>query len=441
MKKSLFTIILSVFFTYSFAQGETWSLERCMQYAIANSPSAKRQQYSNDNYKQDYINAIANMLPSISGSVSATPNFGRSINDDNVYVNNSSFNNAYSLSASMPIFNGFATINAVRSSKIGRLLGKEYQQQVYDDISLSVMERYFNVILYMGLVTIAEEQLQESGQNLFKARELEKLGLRSSADVAQVEAQVATNDANLINQQNNLTNAWTLLKNVMNYPLEDSLRIDTAINMIDDVPQESASEVFVTARTLHPSIRIADYQLRQSKLNYAMSRGRLLPSVSLSAEYHTNYYSDKQSTPAPFSYQFRNKRGGYISATLSIPIFNGLARRTNVNRNLNNLRITEQNNAETLRALQSSIKQAVDRCNGLAKEYLQAAKQVSATTLAHRAVQRKYDEGLLSSLELQTSATQVQQAKSYLLDVKLQYVIQYRLIRYYQGIPLIEQVH
>ena len=76
-----------------------------MQYAIANSPSAKRQQYSNDNYKQDYINAIANMLPSISGSVSATPNFCRSINDDNVYVNNSSFNNAYSLSASMPIFN------------------------------------------------------------------------------------------------------------------------------------------------------------------------------------------------------------------------------------------------------------------------------------------------------------------------------------------------
>ncbi len=84
---------------------------------------------------------------------------------------------------------------------------------------------------------------------------------------------------------------------------------------------------------------------------------------------------------------------------------------------------------------------SVGRCNGLAKEYLQAAKQVSATTLAHRAVQRKYDEGLLSSLELQTSATQVQQAKSYLLDVKLQYVIQYRLIRYYQGIPLIEQVH
>ncbi len=75
----------------------------------------------------------------------------------------------------MPIFNGFATINAVRSSKNGRLLGKEYQQQVHDDISLSVMERYFNVILYMGLVTIAEEQLQESGQNLFKARELEKL--------------------------------------------------------------------------------------------------------------------------------------------------------------------------------------------------------------------------------------------------------------------------
>ena len=77
----------------------------------------------------------------------------------------------------------------------------------------------------------------------------------------------------------------------------------------------------------------------------------------------------------------------------------------------------------------------------MAKEYDQADKQVEANTLAHKAIQRKYDEGLLSAIELQTSANRLQEARSNLLRIKLDYIINYRLIRYYQGVPLIDQIH
>ena len=103
--------------------------------------------------------------------------------------------------------------------------------------------------------------------------------------------------------------------------------------------------------------------------------------------------------------------------------------------------ITELDNELTMQQLQTEIKQVVDNCRGLSKEYDQADKQVEANTLAHKAIQRKYDEGLLSAIELQTSANRLQEARSNLLKIKLDYIINYRLIRYYQGVPLIDQIH
>lgn len=444
MKKLIFAIILSIFFTecLSAQEQKVWTLEECMQYAIQNSPRTKRQQYYNDNDRQNYISSVANMLPSISGGVGGYANFGRSPDPaTNGYSNTSNFTNNYSVSASLPVFNGFTLINSLRSSKIALLLGKEAQQQVFDDISLSVMQCYFNVIYCIGSVAISQEKLQASQQNCYKISEFEKLGLRSSADVAQVEAQVATDDAGLINQQNSLTLAWTRLKNIMNYPLEDSLMIDTQISMIDDIPQESAGDLFAGAKQILPQAKIAQLELQRSKLSYAISKGYLYPSIYLSGGYSTRYYTPSSpDLPSSFRELFKNNRNTSISISLNIPIFNGLSRRTNVNRSQNNVHIQEENYQENLRQIQTQIKQAVDECQGLAKEYLQANKQVSATELAHKAVQRKFDEGLLSSIELQTSANQLQQARASMLNIKLNYIIQYRLIHYYKGIPLIEQV-
>lgn len=419
-----------------------WSLEQCMQYAIDNAPQIKQQQLYNANARQNYIASVANLLPSISGSVGTNSSFGRSIDpESNSYTNTSTFNNTYSISGSMVVFNGFRLVNSLKISKIGRLLGKEQLQLAHDQISLSVMQNYFNVVFYMGYVQIAQEKLQESRQNLFRAQELEKLGLRSSSDVALVEAQVATDDAAVINSQNALTSAWNQLKNVMNYPLEDSLPIDTRIEMIEDIPTEGAQELFVDAQRFHPTARMTELRLKQSRLEHAVSKGALFPSISVSGGYTTNYYNTNLTNYMTFGNQIKNNGGEYIAVSMQIPLFNKLSYRTAKNRTRNNIAITELDNELTMQQLQTEIKQVIDNCRGLAKEYDQADKQVEANTLAHKAIQRKYDEGLLSAIELQTSANRLQEARSNLLRIKLDYIINYRMIRYYQGVPLIDQIH
>jgi outer membrane protein len=53
--------------------------------------------------------------------------------------------------------------------------------------------------------------------------------------------------------------------------------------------------------------------------------------------------------------------------------------------------------------------------------------------MAHKANQRKYEEGLLSVLELQTSSNQALAAKAERLNSALTYLIKKRIVGYYQG--------
>lgn len=443
MKRLFLLSVLSILLTTAAgAQDKVWSLEECMHYAVENSPSIKKQEYANANYRQDYISAIANMLPSVSGGVGTGNSYGRSLNPQtNIYEDDSrSFSNSYSISAGLTLFNGFNLINQLRVSKINRLKGKDELQKVTDDISLRVMQNYFDVVYNSGAVRMLADKLEESRLTLRMLKEKEELGLSSSADVAQAEAQLATDDTNLTRQQNMLTNSRVNLKNAMNYPLDKSLPVDTLIRIVPLGNEETPEQLFAFARDNNSSARISSRSLRVSELNYSMSKGRLYPSISFGAGYNTYYNMINGVAVNPFSKQFSGNMGKSFSFSMSIPIFNGLSRRTSVNRSRNYLRIAEQDNAETMRQLQSDIQQAVDDCEGLAKEFMQATKQLNATTLAHRANQRKFEEGLLSQLELQTSANNLLQSRSRLLDVRLRYIIKCRLIDYYKGIPYLEQV-
>ena len=133
-------LIFTILFTPLAAQEGVWSLEQCMQYAIDNAPQIKQQQLYNANARQNYIASVANLLPSIGGSVGTNSSFGRSIDpESNSYTNTSTFNNTYSISGSMVVFNGFRLVNSLKISKIGRLLGKEQLQLAHDQIKTTSM--------------------------------------------------------------------------------------------------------------------------------------------------------------------------------------------------------------------------------------------------------------------------------------------------------------
>lgn len=416
------------------------SLEECMRYAVEHSPAVRRQDYTNRNYRQDYIESVAALVPSVSGTVGASTSFGRSVDPEtNTYTDVSNFDNSYSVSAQMPLFAGLTGINTVRAARVMRLQGVEELQLARDQIALKTMEAYFDVVYYTESVRLAREQLETSTAELEKCRKLFELGLKSAADVAEVESQQASDDYLVTQQENNLALAEIALAEAMNYPADRPLRVDTEVAIETPAGVAPFREVLDNALENNPKAVAAQYDVRHSKLQFSVAKGNLYPSLYVGGGYSTNFFMnlDDRSLYASFPNQFRDNRGFYVSAQLNIPIFGGLSRRTARNRARNNWYIARQNRTETLRTLQSEVAQAYQQMLGYGKEFVQASKKSDAARLAYEAVAGKYERGMVSALDLQTAADKLLEARSERLRARLQYIIKVRLVAYYNGEPLI----
>lgn len=442
MKKIIVTSILSFgLATVAMAQEKLWTMDECMRFAVENSPKVKKQAYTSDSYKAELNSAVASFFPSMSASVGAQYSFGRSIDPEtNVYNNTSTFNNAYGLNVSIPVFNGGQLINQWRMAKANRQMGMNDIQKEKDDLAINTMTAFMDVVYYQGTVKLAAEQLEENSRILYRTQRQEELGLKGKADVAQIEATVAANDYNLTHQQNLLNTAILTLKQHMNYPSDMELDIDTMLlDKTYATMMESVEEIYDYASDNNPTALQAKLQLKSYKMQYLMAKGRMLPSISFSAGVSTNYFENlKSENPiVGFGDQFKNNRGEYISFNLSFPLFDGLNRITNLRKARNNMRIAREQETEVLRQLQTAIEQAILDREGYAKETIQMEKKAQADAIAYQVTLRKFEEGLMSPIDLQTSANTLLLSKADLLQRKLMYLMKCRLVDYYKGKPLI----
>jgi outer membrane protein len=423
------------------AQDSLWTMEECMRYAVENSTEVKKRMYENDTYRAEYNAAAVAFFPSLSAGVSAQYNFGRAIDPEtNTYVNTTTFNNYYGLSASLPVFNGGQTVNQFRLAKSNRQAGMNELQKVRDDLALNTLEAFVNAVYYRGMVRFAKEKLEESNRTLYKACRQEELGMKGRADVAQVEAQVAGDDYNLTHLQNAYNTALLKLKEYMNYPYDRELQPDTAIFGNEYlIRNESVTDIYAYARETNPTALQAAYQLKASRLSHLVQKGTLWPALSFSAGVNTSFYDNLKSETAPASFrsQFGNNRGEYVSLNLNIPLFNRLTRVREIRRAGNNVRIAEEQRTEVLRQLQTAIEQTVLERDGYAKESIQMEKKLASDRIAYRITARKFEEGLMSPIDLQTSANTLIESKAGLLRGQLMYLLKCKQVDYYKGEPLV----
>lgn len=440
MKKTVLTIIVSILFTPLYSQ--RLSLEECMAYAVEHSTSVGQRANSLASAREDYISAVAEVFPSVSANTGGSVNFGRSVDPEtNTYTTVSTFSNSYGVSAGLTLFSGLATINGIRAAKVARAMGVENLQLARDEAAMNAMAAYFDVVYYTGAVKIAEDALAASRLNMTKASKNLELGLVSAADVAEIEAQVAADDVSLTEQQNNLSLAEIRLREVMNYPQDEPLEIDTDVRIDSELTGASFAEVLDYALANNPRMRSAELNSRYSKINYSIAKGRYYPSISAGGGYSTSFYTnlDNAAAYASWWHQIKQNRGSYVSVSMSIPIFSGLGRRTSKHRarySMNNAVLQEE---ATRRAVESEVAQTYSQMQGYGKQYVQGQKKVKATELAYNGMSQKFAKGLVSAIELQTAANNLQQARSEMLRSRLQYIIKCRMVDYYNGIPLLEK--
>ena len=197
---------------------------------------------------------------------------------------------------------------------------------------------------------------------------------------------------------------------------------------------ETVPAIYETARVVNPKALSAESALKVQQMNKRVAMGGFSPVISMDAGISSGFARYLNGSDyEPFWDQLKNKRGSYVGFTLSVPLFTGFSKTTNYKRSKAQVIIAESELQETLRTLYSEIEQSVADMNGQADAYQQAVKQREAMEAAHEANQRKYEEGLISPLELHTSANRVVEAKAEELNAELQYRLKERLVRYYNG--------
>ena len=444
MKQLIFTVLVSNFLTLvciTNAQAQRLTLDECMRYAVENSVAVGKQNLALDDRKANHAEAVASLFPSINGSVGGAVNFGRGIDPaTNSYTNVTTFSNSYGISGSLTLFDGLQSINTMRAAKVARNMGATEVEIARDEVAMQTMSAYMDVVYYTEAVKIAREQLEASRKTLELVRRQESLGTKSAADVAEIESQEANYDYLLTTEENNLALAYIRLREVMNYPLGEKLEIVTDINL-EALPTATSEQALLDyALENNPRIAASRFATEQSRINLAKAKGAYSPSLYLYGGYNTSYYIDfdNKALYDPFGTQFRNNRGGYVQVALSIPIFNGLSARSSKRRAQNTYRSAQLEEIAVQRAVESEVSQAWQEMQGFGKQYVQGEKKVSASQLAYDGAAKKFENGLISALDLQTAANTLLQAKSDKLRARLQYIIKTRMVDYYNGIPLIK---
>lgn len=420
-------------------------LKACMRYAVEHSTKVRIQEANNRDAQIDRRDAILNAFtPEVSGSTSAYYNFGRSIDPEtNTYSLVTSFHNGYGLSGGIMLFNGFQAVNNLTITKTAQQMGLTKAQQVEDQVCLATMEAYCNVLYYTELEKALKGQVATAETAVRLAERQEQLGQKSHADVVQVRSELAERQYLLTTCRNNLNNAMITLKDVMFWPIEEPLKIeglDVGMSPID--PSEAVSEFVQRAKQLSPEIALAEGTMKNARLALKTARWQLLPRLTLYGGWSSSYFTypgREGYVPTPYFEQIKNNRGEYVQLSMSIPIYDRLSNHSNIAKKKNAYERARADYEQTLQTVEAEVRRAIADRDGTADALRQAVTRAELQQEAFALNTKRFEQGLISSIEYQTASNNYLNALAEHLNARLQYFIKSSVVTYYSGISYLEQ--
>ncbi len=442
----------------------TMDLKACMRYAVEHSTKMRIAHADNRDAQIDRRDAIlAAFTPTIEGNTYVYSNFGRSIDPEtNTYIRTTSFHNGYSLSAGISLFNGFQAVNNLKITKTAQLMGLTKEQQTEDQICLATMEAYCNVLYYTELEKALQGQLATAEKSVQLATRQEQLGQKSHADVVQMQSDLAERQYLLTTCRNNLNNAIITLKDVMFWPIEKPLKIDgLAVGLSHrgsrivndslsrlpyyDSPTDQTDEISQMvefAKTNMPAVLLAEGTMKNARLALNTARWQLLPRLSLYGGWSSSYFTYpgmEGYVPTPYLEQLKNNGGEYVQLSLSIPIFDRLSKHSNIAKRKNAYDRAQADYEQALQTVEAEVRRAIADRDGSADALRQADTRAELQQEAYALNTKRFEQGLISSIEYQTASNNYLNALAEQLNARLQYFIKNSVVTYYSGVPYMEQ--
>jgi len=434
----LFGVLVTGFQSEAFAQ-EAITLPQAIDRMLNNNLNIKQGALNVSAADVNLRQSKAALLPNLNANSSNNISFGRGLDQTSFQIVNQRLYQANgSIGTSVDVFGGFSKINQIRQNKILLEANNSNLDKIKNDLVLNVVISYMDVVYNEDLLRASKDQLLVAEQTLKRENALLEAGNKTIADVSQAKAQVATAELNVTNAQNDLTISYLTLAQLMELGADaDSFKVvaPTVAEIAIAQTDYSVNEVYGTALKTYPDIKLATLNTLAAEKGIAVAKGSLYPSVSFNAGVGSSYsYVFNVDVPQDdFSKQVSDRFNQYIGLTLQIPIFNGLAAKSNVKRakiNYEGYRIQEQ---LTKNNLNKVIAQAVTDLKAARSRYASTQNTYDAQKDAFNVIEQRYNVGLVNSLDYNTAITNRNKAEIDFIQAKYDLVFRAKVIDYYLG--------
>ncbi len=431
----ILVLILVLYSGLSCAQ-KMMTLDECINYAWVNNFAILNENLDVGIRKADYRQALNNLLPDLGFQSSLSQNFGRSIDPTtNSYINVQYFNSGFGLSTSLDLFAGFMKINSAEMQKLNYQAEQNRLQQLRNEVGFTVINSYFDVLLKTGLAAIALENCRLSNDQLRSTIKFVEVGRKPGTDLLETEANVAADSSLLVQSNNLLEEAVLSLKSTMNFPVSDSLAIDTIVPSILSGTMDTLSmnKLYLAASEVLPDLELYRNKMKAAKKAVKVSKGGFSPSLGLYGNWSSSYTETDKDTYnriTPFSDQLLNNSYEYLSLNLTIPLFSRFSKYTSLNKSKLQYHQAKNQYDETNYKLKMTAEKSLTDWRAAMAEYKSSLRQLDKSYSAYIAAEKKLDKGLINIIEFDIQKNKWVTAKAELLRTGLQVMIRELYLRF-----------
>lgn len=439
-KQILFLFFLLVTINVNAQDGDEWSLEKCINYAVQNSLQVQQVTLNQGQAELTKKQAVWAQTPNISAGYRNGVNLGNSVNPtNNELITVPNFNSGLSLNLNGVIFQGLQIRNTIKQSKVDLEAAGKDVEQAKNDVALSVAQAYLSILLGEESKGGFNEQAKVTKAQYDQTIKLISGGVLAENSKYDLEAQMARDEENIVIAQNNIDLAYVNLKVLMNVDVAKEISIQVVGDLeVDETLEESNLEdVYDEAILNQPNILASKLREKSAQLGVSIAKGGLWPTISYYAGFGSNFstaYKDPRTGDViPYFQQLGITASANAGVNISVPIFNGLRTKIGIQRAELGVKVAELGTTQLEATLKSNIERALVDVRAAKKRLAVSRKSVVATRLSVDNTRKRYDLGVVNSFELTSVQNTLIATESSVLQAKYDYLFKLKILDYYRG--------
>lgn len=436
-------LAVSITATAQTGEGGTWTLGDCLDYAIKNNISLQKQQLNRLSAGEDVRQAEKALLPTLSANTSQMMGWRPWINNQTSTVANGTvtnkisktyYNGSYGVNANWTVWNGNKNHNTVKLNKLAEQKAQQDSASTTLKLKEQIASLYVQILYLTEAVGVNRQSLETSVKNEERGKTMLEVGKMSKADLAQLTAQRAQDEYNIVSAQSQIATAKKELKQLLELTNVERFEIFIPEDIAEANDQKALAsipaltDIYQSAIATRPEIASAQLAIKSSDVSLAIAKAGKMPTIGINGSLGTSSSSMSDRT---WGQQVKTNFDAGLGLSLSVPIFDGRQTKTAVNKAILQRRQAELDLQDSEKLLWSTIEGYWIDATTNQQKFRAAQASVESQQASYDLLSEQFSLGLKNIVELMTGKTNLLNAQQEKLQSKYMAILDIQMLNFY----------